>query len=124
MQLGENGEFIVQGQTEARVAAHFFIGNGGQGRERFLNMFSPPLPYQKMGWLAFASSRIEDFFQTSDDTQYVVVDPLHTYIAQELIALHCVPSNIFFGSPRLGRRRFLQNRFRPILDALRDSQEG
>ena len=119
MQLGENGEFILQGQTEARVAAHFIIGLGGQGSEKFLNIFDPPLPHRRMGWLAFASSRVEDFFKTSDDTQHVVEDPHHSSIAQQLIALHCVPNSIVFGSPRLGRRRFLQNRFRPVLDGLR-----
>lgn len=106
MRIEESGALVLTGQTEARVLAHYFVA---ESEGRFLNLFEPPLPAQKMGWLAFANSRIEDCLGTSEKVEHRVDDPYKANIALQAIALHAVPNSLFFGSSSLGRRRFLQN---------------
>ena len=106
MRIEESGALVLTGQTEARVLAHYFVT---ESEGRFLNLFEPPLSAQKMGWLAFANSRIEDCLGTSEKVEHRVDDPYKANIALQAIALQAVPNSLFFGSSRLGRRRFLQN---------------
>lgn len=108
MRPGKNGELIVEGQTEARVVAHYLTEHSRRG---ILASFEPPITAGKMGYLAFASSRVEDFYGTSDKKEHVIADPAEAMVAATIIGIAAVPEMPIFKA-KFGRRKFLLNSVR------------
>ena len=103
MKIGAKGELVIEGQTEARLAAHYLIGVKCHDR---LDKFQPPLPHKKMGYLAFVGSRIEDLFGTSDTTEYRADNPQATELVAQMLWVAAMPDLPFARPPRLGRRSY------------------
>lgn len=111
MKINDNGELLIEGQTEARLTAHYLRD---LDPDVTINLFEPPLPARKMGYLAFVGSRIEDFFGTSYTTTHRIKNPESSTNTFLLIGYSALPAIPFFKPPRLGRKAFIAKRLASI----------
>ncbi len=110
MRPGANGELILEGGTEARVAAHYL--QKGVGRPALAH-FEPPISNPHIGRYDFISSRIEDKIGTGDKTEHVVRNPDAAILIAQMISVEAVPESLISFIPKaLNRRGFLGKRVR------------
>lgn len=107
MRPGENNAFIIEGETEAAVAAHYLTEVGA---EAALDLFEPPIEARKLGYLAFVGMRLKDAVGSGETTEHTIEDPGVTDTVAQMMMVASVPNLPIFKSPRLGRRHFLQER--------------
>ena len=120
MREGENGELILEGATEARVASHLLLSQSADLAPLIAHM-EPLLVEPRISWFDFISRRIEDAIGTGDKTQFVIRNPEIAKLAGRAILVTTVPTSLISFVPRgLTRPGFLRERAKNYAKHLRD----
>lgn len=108
MKPGKNGELILEGRTEARVAAEL-LPDALYGK--LMPHFEPPIN-EGIGRLEFMFRRVADRVRP-DETEYVVNDPRVADLAAQAISVSAMPGCLTPPVPDvMSRRAFMAERVR------------
>lgn len=79
MRPGNEGELIIEGETEAAVVVELMAETARESSADLaaavLESFDPPIERSGIGRIAFLSSRLRDKLGVSNTTEHVVRDP-------------------------------------------------
>ena len=111
MRPGIQGELILEGELEARIAGHFLLQH--DYGKKVLGLLQPKIEKPHIGRLEFLGRRILGSFRGSDTTEYVIYNPDNAAWAARAIAVTSIPGNILSPIPKvLSRQRYLGERVR------------